>query len=190
MSDSPATAPCLYPGTSAPHLVPPYSLLGGPENIKYLFDRMMMLDNQAALDNQANARAYAALNLRRSENAATIDHLGSLNAVISAQSGDTSDQQTDSPIRTGVGDAMASASYPANRSVDQAAAGIAAAVAESVQTNVTTQVSALSEQILALGGTITTGLQAVSDSNASIAASLASMAAALTALAPVPKPVA
>jgi hypothetical protein len=85
---------------------------------------------------------------------------------------------------------MASASYPANRSVDQAAAGIAAAVAESVQTNVTTQVSALSEQILALGGTITTGLQAVSDSNASIAASLASMAAALTALAPVPKPVA
>jgi hypothetical protein len=180
-------APCPYPGTSAPHLVPPYTLLGGPENIKYLFDRMMMLDNQAALDNQANARAYAALNLRRAENAATIDHLGSLNAVISAQTGDTSDQQTTSPIRTGLGDTMAGAVYPANRATDQASAGIAAAIAESVQTNVTTQVAALTEQVLALGGTITTGLQALSDSNASIAASLAAMAAALTALSPAPK---
>jgi hypothetical protein len=179
------TAP--YPGTSAPHLVPPYTLLGGPENIKYLFDRMMMLDNQAALDNQSNARAYAALNLRRESNAATIEHLGQLNAVISAQTGDTSDQQTVSPIRTGAGDNLAAGSVPSNRTIDTASAGIAAGIVESVQTNITTQVSALTEQILALGGTITTGLQAVSDSNASIAASLATMAAALTALAPAPK---
>jgi hypothetical protein len=174
-----------YPATSAPHLVPPYSLLGGPENIKYLFDRMMMLDNQAALDNQSNARAYAALNLRRAENAATIDHLGSLNAVISAQTGDTSDQQTTDPIRTGIADTMAAASYTPNRAVDTASAGISAADLESVQTNVTaqvaevvTQVATLSEMVQSMAGNVTTALQALADSNALIASALSALAPA------------
>jgi hypothetical protein len=167
-------------------MIPPYTLLGGPENVKLLFDTIMGIQTQALLDNQANARAYNALTLRMANNAATLDQLGFTNAVISAQIGDTSGQQTTSPIRTGVGDTMAAASYPADRATDTADSSVAAGIAESVQTNVTTQVSALSEQILALGGTITTGLQAVADSNASIAASLATMAAALTALAPKP----
>jgi len=182
MSD-PASV-CSYPSTSSPHLVPPYTLLGGPENIKLLFDSVMQLMQQSVADNQANSRAYAALNLRRAENAATIDHLGSLNAVISAQTGDTSGQQTVSPIRTGIGDTMAAAAYPANRSTDQSSAAIAAGIAESVQTNVTTQVSALTEQVAALGATITTTVQSLADSQASIAASFAVMAAALSALKP------
>jgi hypothetical protein len=179
-----------YPGTSGPHLVPPYTLLGGPENLKLLFDNAMALMQQSVADNQRNARAYAAIDLRRAENAATIDHLSNVNAVISAQTGQTSDQQTTSPIRTGTGDNLAAGAAPTNRVTDTAGNAVAAGIAESVQTNVTTQISALTEQVLALGGTITTGLQAISDTNASIAASLAAMAAALTALKPSPTPAA
>jgi hypothetical protein len=185
MSDVVTTNACMsYPGTSGPHLVPPYTLLGGPENLKLLFDNVMQVMQQGITDNQANARAYAAINLRRAENAATVDHLANMNVVISAQTGDTSNQQTVSPIRTGTGDTVAASAYTPNRTVDTANGAVAAGIAESVQTNVTSQVSALSEQITALGGMITTALQAVSDSNASVAASFATMAAALTALAP------
>lgn len=128
--------------------------------------------------------AWETLRLRNSQFAASFDHALLSAVAIANQTGSTEDQQSVTPVRTAAGDNLAAGAVPANRVTDTAAAGIAAAVTESVQTNVTSQVSALSEQILALGGTITTGLQAVSDSNASIAASLASMAAALTALAP------
>lgn len=170
--------------TSGPHMIPPYTVLGGPENLKLLFDNVMQTMQQSIVDNQVNARAYAAINLRRSENAATVDHLANMNVVISAQSGDTANQSQSDPTRTAAADNLAAGAAPTNRVTDTAGNAVAAAIAESVQTNVTTQVSALSEQVLALGGTITAGLQAVSDSNASIAASLAAMASALTALAP------
>jgi hypothetical protein len=177
MADQTTPLGSPYPGTSGPHLVPPYTLLGGPENQKLLFDSVMQVMQQMAGDNQTNARAYAAINLRRAENAATVDHLANMNVVISAQSGDTANQQATDPTRTAAADNLAAAAAPANRAIDTAIAGVASAVAESVQTNVTTQVSALSEQIVALGGTITTALQALADSQAAIAA-------ALTALAP------
>lgn len=178
-----------FPGpyTSGPHMVPPYTLLGGPENLKLLFDNVMQLMQQSVVDNQNNARAYAAINLRRAENAATVDHLANMNVVISAQSGDTADQSQNDATRTAAADNLAAGAAPTNRVTDTAGNAVAAGIAESVQTNVTTQVSALSEQITALGGMVTTALQAVSDSNASIAASMATMAAALTALAPSPK---
>jgi hypothetical protein len=168
--------PCTYPATSGPHLVPPYTLLGGPENMKVIFDRFAALMGDGATDNQSNSRAWAAHNLRVATNAATIDNLAQLNLLVSAQSGDTSAQQTTSPIRTGTGDTVASSAYPANRATDQASAAIAAGIAESVQTNVTTQISALTEQITALGGTITTALQALADSNALIASALSALA--------------
>jgi hypothetical protein len=175
---------CTYPATSGPHLVPPYTLLGGPENMKVIFDRFSALMGQGAEDNQANSRAWNAFNLGAATDAALIKHLAQLNLVTSSQTGDTSAQQTTSPIRTGIGDTMAAASYPPNRVTDTASAAVAAGIAESVQTNVTTQVSALSEQITALGATITTAVQELADSNASIAASFSVLAAALTALAP------
>jgi hypothetical protein len=178
----PATPAMQYPGTSGPHLVPPYTLLGGPENLKLLFDNAMALLQQSVADNQANSRAYAAINLRRAENAATIDHLSNVNAVISAQTGQTSDQQTTSPIRTGAGDNLAAGAVPSNRVTDTAAAGIAAAVTESVQTNVTaqvaeivTQVGALTTMVNNLAGNVTTALQALADSNAAIASALTAL---------------
>jgi hypothetical protein len=178
--------PPQYPNTSVsgPHMIPPYTVLGGPENLKLLFDSVMQIMQQGVTDNQANARAYNAINLRRAENAATVDHLANMNVVISAQTGDTSAQQTSDAVRTAAGDSLAANAAPTNRVTDVAGNSVAAGIAESVQTNVTTQVSALSLQITALGGTITTALQAVSDSNASIAASLAALAASLGNLSP------
>ena len=176
MSDTPS--PAVLDTVRFPPETPHISLLGGHENMKLLYDTTMALLMQSVADNQANARSYAALNLRRAENAATIDHLGSLNAVISAQAGDTSDQQTTDPIRTGAADALAAAAYTPNRTVDTASAGISAADLESVQTNVTTQISALTEQITALAGGVTTALQALADSNALIASALSALAPA------------
>lgn len=170
--------------TSGPHLVPPYTLLGGPENIKLLFDSQMALIQQLATDNQANARAYNAINLRRAENAATVDHLSNMNVVISAQSGDTANQAQGDPSRTAAADNLAAGVAPTNRVTDVAGNAVAAGIVESVQTNVTTQVSALTEQVLALGGTITTGFEALSNGLNAQAASIAVLAAALTALKP------
>jgi hypothetical protein len=130
--------------------------------------------------------AWESLRLMQAQNFAIASHAVNMNVVISAQSGDTSAQQTTSPVRSAAADNLASGAAPANRVTDVAGNAVAAGMVESVQTNVTSQVSALTEQITALGGMITTALQAVSDTNAAIASSLAVMASALTALAPKP----
>lgn len=153
-------------------------------NLKMLYDDTssdISINRKSLLRHQD---AWETQRLRQAQFHASFDHALLAAVATSNQTGATEGQQSVTPIRTGVGDAVAAGAYPANRVTDAADAAVAAGIAESVQTNVTTQVSALSEQILALGGTITTGLQTVADSNASIAASLAAMAAALTALAP------
>ncbi len=162
----------LNPSISYPHLVPPYTLLGGPENVKLLYDTIMSLMTQGVADNQANARAYNALNLRAAENAAVASHFVNMNVVIAAQTGGTSGQQTTSPIRTGVGDTLAASAYPANRAVDVGAAGIstaneaiAAAIAKSVNDTITTELSTLQQTI-----------QALADAQATIAAALTKLA--------------
>jgi hypothetical protein len=172
------------PQTCYPTQIPPHTLIGGPENIKLLFDDTMSdisINRKSLLRHQDG---WESLCLRNANFSASFDHMILANMAISGQTGDTSAQQTTSPIRTGIGDDVAAGATPQNRATDTASSAVAAGIAESVQTNVTTQVSALTEQILALGGTITTGFQALTDSNASIAASLAVLASALTALKP------
>lgn len=159
-----------------PSVAPAHTLLGGAENMKLLFDTTMAILQQGIMDNQASARNLATLHLRMAHNAATIDHLAGLNVVISAQTGDTAGQQTVSPIRTAAGDNLAGGAAPANRITDTAGsvagAGVNAGVAEAVQGNVTSQLAVLSETVSSLGGTITTALQALADSNALIASAL------------------
>jgi hypothetical protein len=145
------TAVALYAGTSGPHLIPPYTLLGGPENMKVIFDRFAALMGQGVEDNQNNARAWANLSLRQATNAATIDNLAAMGTIISGQTGDTSNQQTTSPRRTGAGDTDAAGSATANRSVDNATAGTAQAAS------------------VGLAATFQQVLQAISDNNAVIA---------------------
>lgn len=85
-------------------------------------------------------RVFRDIAQRRAQNAATFDKaIDAITALaiaagqISTQTGDTEAQQTVTPIRTGIGDTMAAASYPANRTIDTATAGTAVA-AEGVAT--------------------------------------------------------
>ncbi len=109
--------------------IPPYTLVGGPENIKLLFDEA--LDNRR--ESLARARAWEAISLdmaqtasRRSQNAASLDHFISMGTALAGQVGVTEGQQTVSPIRTGAADSQnqqpAGAVYPPIRNVDQGGA--------------------------------------------------------------------
>lgn len=135
--------------------------------------------------------AWETQRIRQAQFHSSFDNALLAAVAIANQTGGTADQQTVSPIRTGAGDNLAAGAVPSNRVVDNAGAAVAAGIAQSVQTNVTAQTGILATQIASLttmvndlAGSVTTNLQAASDSNASIAASLAAMAAALTALAP------
>lgn len=71
--------------------------------------------------------AWETQRLRQAQFHASFDHALLAAVAIANQTGSTENQQTVTPIRTGIGDTMAAASYPANRTVDTATAGTAVA---------------------------------------------------------------
>lgn len=83
----------------SPNITHQPSLLGGAENMKLLFDNIMALT-------LANQRGYDAIAVRRAENAATVDHMVNVGAVLSGQIGVTEGQQTVSPAATSAGEAI------------------------------------------------------------------------------------
>lgn len=94
-------------------------------NQKIIQDTFASRENQSILDNQEDARAYAALKLRIAHNSATVDHLAQLAVLTAQQTGATENQAQVTPIRTGAADAQvqqpAGAVYPPIRNVDQGA---------------------------------------------------------------------
>jgi len=134
---------------SAATQVPPHTLIGGPENIKLLFDEV--LDNRREV--LARQRAYEDLNLRRAQNAATFDHLVSMLSVNQMQTGTVESQQTVSPIRTGAADTEvqqpAGAVYPPIRNVDQTGA-TATGVVQTALSSVAAQIAALTDIVTKL----------------------------------------
>lgn len=116
------------------------------QNIKALLDRYVALLGQGAEDNQSNARAYAAINLRRAENAATVDHLANIGLLQLGQTGATENQQTVSPVRTGTGDAIAA--------VPGVAAGQVAANIADLATSLVPVFSAIETALAALQSTL------------------------------------
>ncbi len=132
-----------------PTAIPPHTLIGGPENIKLLFDEE--LDNRR--ENLANARAWEAIKLdeaqtaaRRQVNAASLDKLLDSVSVlalaagqIATQAGQTEAQQTVSPAGTAASEAVKGA-------VGTAAAGEAVS-AEAVTANVANLFTALTPVI-------------------------------------------
>ena len=121
---------------------PPYTLVGGPENIKLLFDEV--LDNRR--ETLARARAWEAISLdmaqtasRRAQNSATIDHAINAGMLISGQVGATEGQQTVSPAGT-------AASETTKGAVAAAGAGEAVS-AEAVTANVANLFTALTPVI-------------------------------------------
>ena len=98
--------------------------------MKLLFDEE--LDNRREM--LANTRAWEAIklsqaqnDLRRQQNVATIDHMAAIGLLQLAQVGATEAQQSVSPVSRGEGDSATAQSYPANRSIDVASAGVATA---------------------------------------------------------------
>jgi hypothetical protein len=79
-------------------------------NFKHGYDVAVSRDNQSVLDNQEDARAWAQLKLRAAQNGATFDHFVNMTSAastaIAQQTGQTEDEQTVSPVRTGTGDAI------------------------------------------------------------------------------------
>jgi hypothetical protein len=84
----------------------------------------------------------------------TLRYLATINNLTADQTGQTSNQQTTSPIRTGVGDNLAAGSLPANRSIDVAAATVATANA-AVASAVGNVALAMANLITASGGVVT-----------------------------------
>jgi hypothetical protein len=102
-------------------------------NFKALFDDTqsdVSINRKSLMRHQD---AWETLRLRNSQFAASFDHALLAAVAIANQTGSTESQQTVTPIRTGIGDTMAAASYPANRTIDTATAGTAVA-AEGVAT--------------------------------------------------------
>lgn len=160
--------PDNIPGFSpTPVAIPPYTLVGGPENIKLLFDE--------ELDDRRTKRSFdqgwETLRLLQAQNAASLSHFVNMGTALAGQVGATAGQQTVSPIRTGTGDSVASTAYTPNRTVDVAAAGVAtaneavaAAIAKSVNDTITAELSALQETI-----------SSIATSNAAIASALSAL---------------
>lgn len=137
MPDTTTTAPATG-FCSAATQIPPHSLIGGPENIKLLFDEE--LDSRREV--QSRQRAWEAISLdmaqtasRRAQNAASFDKaLDGITALaiaagqIATQAGQTEAQQTVSPAGTAASEAIKGA-------VGTAAAGEAIS-AEAVTANV------------------------------------------------------
>jgi hypothetical protein len=129
-------------------------------NQKLQYDGAAALQLQALADNQADSRAWAQLKLRQAQNAATIDQILQVAAATAAQTGQTEEQQTTSPVRTAAGDAIVGG---VGVSAEQVAANvanlattmtpiIAGAIAEAVSTAITAILPAL---VTAVGGAST-----------------------------------
>lgn len=140
--------------TGANTNIPPYTLVGGPENIKLLFDE--------ELDDRRLKRswdsAWQAITQLQQQNMVAFTHAVNMGSLLSAQAGVTEAQAQVTPIRTGAGDTQVQmppgGAYPPNRQTDTGGAAatnaIIAGVAEAVQGNVTAQISTLTDQVAAL----------------------------------------
>lgn len=127
---------------SAATQIPPHTLIGGPENIKLLFDEE--LDSRR--EGQSNARAWEAVKLdqaqiasRRAQNAATFDKAMDVIQAIAIATGQTENEQTVSPAGT-------AASETTKGAVAAAGAGEAVS-AEAVTANVANLFTALTPVI-------------------------------------------
>lgn len=143
--------------TSTPVVNPPHTLIGGPENLKLLFDRSMVqtmngapLPNAWELLSQRIVGDIVDLARRVSNNVASFDHFVNMNAAGAGQIGTTEGQAQITPIRTGAADTQtqqpAGAVYPPIRNVDQTGA-TATGVTQAGMAQLAAQVAALSDVV-------------------------------------------
>lgn len=121
MSPSPVTA-VERPVATCSVFVPPHTVIGGSDVAGEAFKNFvgdMRAMTQAAEERSREWHDVAITNARRSGD---FYSLVAFNAAVAGQTGDTSNQQTTSPRRTGAADTDSAGSSTANRSVDNATA--------------------------------------------------------------------
>jgi|SRR6185437_4868568 len=118
-------------------------------NAKLAYDAAAQLQHQSQVDNQSDSRAWGALRLLIAHNTEAFSHTVRMASATAGQTGQTENQQTVTPIRTGAGDYLASGSIPANRATDVAAAGVATAN-QSIADALATAVALFNQGIAAL----------------------------------------
>ena len=120
-------------------------------NAKLAYDSAAQLQHQSLADNQEDSRAWAALKLRIASNAASLDNFVAWNAAqataTAQQTGQTEDQQTTSPVRTGTGDAIVGG---VGVSAEQVAANVANLATSLVPVIASALAEAISTAIAAL----------------------------------------
>lgn len=151
----PENTPGFTPSAVA---IPPYTLVGGPENIKLLFDEE--LDDRRL--KRTFDQGWETLRLQNAQNLSAYAHAINMGSVLAGQAGVNDAEFNRTPIPTGAAASQnqqpAGSVYPPIRNVDQSAAtangviqtalsGIAAAIAE--QSNVTAKLADAVNALLA-----------------------------------------
>lgn len=149
---------------TTPQVNPPHTLIGGPENMKTLFDgTMLRVLADAPVRNlwetlqfsvaATHAGNLAAISNRVNNQAADYDFAVKMGSVLAAQAGVTETQAQVSPIRTGAADTQtqqpAGAVYPPIRNVDQSGSTATGTVQAAIA-GIANQVSALQDVVTKL----------------------------------------
>lgn len=144
--------------TSSPSVIPQHSLLGGAENMKLLFDDVMAMLSRQRKNGEGNDNAWEAVklsqaqnDLRRQQNAATIDHLAQLGLLQLTQTGATENQQTVSPAGTAASETAKGAVADAGAGIAVSAEGVATAN-QAIADSVANLVASLTAIIVAATG--------------------------------------
>lgn len=124
-------------------------------NSKLAYDFAAQIQNQALVDNQANARAWETLKLKTAQDAQTSSALAQTNAVISAQVSNIETQQTTSPVRTATGDAIVGG---VGVSAEQVAANVADLATAIVPVITTALATAINQTLVAVLPTLITAI--------------------------------
>ena len=129
-------------------------------NSKLQYDEAAQLQHQSFADNQEDSRAWSQLKLRIAQNAATVDHFTNMTAAqtvaVASQTGDTANQQTVSPVRTGTGDAIVGtvgvSADAVSASIANLATSLVPVIATAVATATAQTITAILPSVLAAAG--------------------------------------
>lgn len=116
-------------------------------NSKLQYDSAAQLQHQSLVDNQEDARGWAALKLRIAANNEAFDHAIRMGSVLAGQAGVTENQQTVSPVRTATGDAIVGG---VGVSAEQVAANVADLATSMIPVIASALATAISQSIAAL----------------------------------------
>lgn len=130
-------------------------------NLKLGYDAAAQLQHQADIDNQGDARSLRAIAVRRAENAASFDHFLNITTAgataTAMQTGQTSESQTVSPVRTATGDAIVGgvgvSAEQVAANIAQLATAIVPVIASAVATAVTQTLAAILPTLVTAAGT-------------------------------------